>query len=1293
MRQIKLFIIAILTLVVIAFAAPTQVMGETNLVPLVRGTTQIFHYNTSNPVMIPSTYTEQESEFRGVWVATVFSLNMPLHTSETQYKAAYMDLINQVKANKMNAILFQVRPQNDAFHDSEYAPFSRWLTGTEGVDPGWDVMGWMIETAHANGIEFHAWMNPYRVANSSSAKQTMLNTLHPENFARQNPELVIAGNVSNNIYPYILNPGEPEVKTFIRNVVKEVIELYDVDGIHFDDYFYPYSGLNSDLDTYNTYKLPDQSLADWRRENVNDVIRGVKEDIDDYNETFDKDVRFGVSPFGIWRSGGEGSNTSTSALQSYSAQFADSKRWVEEEWVHYITPQVYWRFNHNLAPYADVVDWWASITRGTNVDLLIGHAIYNAHLNNWPNDEITTQIKYNQKHPEIKGSIMYSASYLHRAAMTDVNTHVWTETPLSTWQSSNVLTPQITATGNKDGQVYRGNVSISLTGEETLYVRLDDGAWIPYVDPIELTENGTYAIFAKSINALGEESLIASVNVVIEKVNTDIPTIRVEGEMIGDHYVVGSQVFIESNENIWVAINYGSVGAYEPYTGPITLTGTGNYFVRTKSVNSEGVESAENTLLIRVTEACYPDPSIQISGAGQPPYFQSATITLSSETTMSYRINGSAWTPYNDPVVIEVEGEYLFEYRNNDSCGIVHNTTLYIDNTPPDEPILNITGAFDGWFYTEHVTLSLTPEDLEDKIYYRIHNGTSWTGWNLYEEPLEFVINAIYTVEYYAIDQALNETETFDVRIRLNAPPTEDNLYVIRNGQFVMYYNTQERVTLPTTYQEKENEVRAVWVATVSNIDIPRHTSEDQYKNEIIKMLNRIEEANFNVMFFQVRPMNDAFYPSSFAPFSRFLTGTEGVDPGWDVLAFVITEAHKRGIEVHAWLNPYRVSSSTLPKDQQLSLLHDDNFAKQNPDFVLADNTGRLILNPGEHQVRIYLRNVISELISNYAIDGIHFDDYFYSYNGMNDAQDQELYNRTKLTNQSLADWRRMNVNILVQDIYLTINQYNQTQNKNVKFGISPFGIWKSGGVDGSNTATVTLESYHDQYADTKKWIEEGWLDYVIPQLYWEFSHSLAPFADLVDWWAALTEAHGVDLIIGHGFYRYSDNSWKDANEITEQIRYISQYPSIVGSAFFSYKTLNSPHALVTQALDRLSGFFWTTQPDFPWATDLEVFIPPVCEPGYELIDGECVLIPITCEPGYELIDGECVLIPITCEPGYELIDGQCVLIPIEEPTTPERRGCFGLWTVQKTPSASSWFISLFTVISLFGIIWIRKRI
>lgn len=1227
--------------------------AQTSMVVLTRNGQPVYHFNTSQPVMIPEHIQEKNQEFRAVWVATVFNLNMPQHTSESQYKAAFASLIADVKEKNMNAIFFQVRPMNDAFYASDLAPFSRYLTGVEGQDPGWDVMAYMVDYAKSQGVEFHAWLNPYRVGTSALEKSAFINTLSTANFGRKNPELVVQGTISNGQYPYILNPGEPEVKTYIRSVVVELMERYNVDGIHFDDYFYPYSGISSDQLTYQTYAPVGMNISDWRRENINDVIRGVKEDVDAHNLTQAKDVRFGVSPFGIWRSGGtEGSNTSTSALQSFTTQFADSRKWVQEGWVHYICPQVYWNFGHALAPYADVVDWWASVTRGTGVDLIIGHSPYHASINNWLNDELVMQLKYNQKHPEIKGSSMYSFAYIEHVHLNEVRSQSWTQVPTSTWESSQIAMPTINLTGTFDSGKYRSNVTVTLSSSYDVFYKINEGNWIPYLEPFVIDTQGITAIYAKAVTQT-EESLIASTTLHIEKVNMVVPQIVLNGDQIGGDYVAGTELVLLASEPIFYAINHGSIGSWQPYIGPIPLTGLGNHFIQAKTINSEGIESSMITRLVKIVPACYPEPTLTLEGEGNPPYYQNATLHLTGSTAMSYRINGGSWIPYESPIEFDQDGHYLFEYRNEDACQTVYQESFEIIQAIGD-PIIEIEGTSDGWYFTEVTTVTLIPADPLDTLYYRIHNGSSWTPWLIYQEPLVFEVNATYTLEFYAKDRALNQTETFEQRIRLNIPPSDDNQWIYRDGQIVRYYQSNVPVELPIHYREKDQEIRAIWVATVFNIDLASYVNEADYKSRIILMLDRIKALHFNTIFFQVRSMNDAFYPSSYAPISRFLTGIEGGDPGWDVLEFIIQEAHARGLELHAWLNPYRVTaSSTLSKEEQLSLLHETNFARQNPSLVMVDNNGALILNPGEPQVRAYLKNVIEELMMNYAIDGIHFDDYFYSYSGMSTTQDAHTYNRTKQALQSLADWRRDNVNTLVRDVFHLVEHYNQSQQRFMKFGISPFGIWKSGGPDGSNTSTSTLSSYSAQFADSKKWVEEGWLHYIIPQLYWEFSHRLAPFADLVDWWVDVTKDTSVKLIIGQGFYRYADGSWKDADEIIEQLRYMSQYPSIYGSSFFSYRTLNSSHALVVQALARIQESYWTQTVDFAWETSVVPPVPHECLPGETFQDGVCVPIPPQCHDDELLVDGVCVPKEPVCGTNETLIDGVCV--PEKEEPLDER--------------------------------------
>lgn len=1173
-------------------------------------TPSIFQTTAAVPL---NEYEEKDYELRAVWVATAWNLNIGTAINRTAFETEYRALVDRVKSKNMNAIFFQTRPMNDAWYDSMYAPFSKYMSGTENVDPGWDVMAFMIDYAHQQGIEFHAWMNPYRVVTTSSSKTTALNALSTKNFARINPQLVIAGNAdSNGNFPYILNPGEPQVKDYIVNIVDEIMDLYDIDGIHYDDYFYPYSGTptSADSTTYSANNPNNLSLEDWRRENVNDAVRMTFDAVEAHNLANGKNIRFGISPFGIWKNGGEGSDTN--GMQSYYAQFADSRRWVKEGWVHYINPQVYWQFTTAAAPYANVVDWWVEQVRGTGVDLVIGHSISAAQ--NWSSTEIQNQLLHNAQYPEIIGSAFYSAAYLNTTNVTNVVNNLWTTMPFGTLAESNVASPLVTFTGTKQGDEYRTNVTMSITSSDTIYYRLDYGTWTLYTTPVTFTTQGTYAIHVKAVNASNEESLIQGHTLIINKINTDVPVITPTGDKSGNDYLPGVSVSINANSSnpVWVAVNFGSVGPWVLYTEPLVLTNPGNYFIQTKTISSEGAESPVQTLSLKVVVPCYALPTALFAGTGSNDFYQSAVMTLNGVTNLQYNINGGTWTDYSAPVTFDQEGDYVIGYRNNDGCKTATYKTIVIDQTLPNDPAIDITGTKEGLYYITEVTAALSVED-DSTIYYRLHDGSNWTSWQVYVDPFEFYLNNLYTLEYYAIDEALNVSETLTERFRMQLPPVEDNLYVIRDGEPVNYYQTNTPIELPTTWSEKDKEVRAVWVATVSNIDVPMMTTEAAYKAQLIAIIERVKAVHMNTIFFQVRPMNDAFYYSEFAPMSRYINGTEGFDPGFDVLAFMVEEGHKRGIEIHAWLNPYRVSTGTDDKMTQLNALHEDNFARKNPNLVIADSQGKLILNPGEPAVRNYLNQVVNELVTKYAIDGIHFDDYFYSYSGMNNAQDAETFLSNNPNGLSLADWRRNNVDQMVEMVFDTVEAENIAKQKNMKFGISPFGIWKSGG-DGSNTSSGALQSYSAQFADSKKWVEEGWVHYIMPQLYWQFDHSAAPYADLVDWWAEITENAGVDLIIGHGFYRYAEtsNNWTNENEFLEQLRYASQYPSVKGHALFSFKTLNSTDPEVVQALERMDNYYWTTDVQTHWyKAPVDPVDPepedPICDSDETLIDGKCV--------------------------------------------------------------------------------------
>jgi len=373
-----------------------------------------------------------------------------------------------------------------------------------------------------------------------------------------------------------------------------------------------------------------------------------------------------------------------------------------------------------------------------------------------------------------------------------------------------------------------------------------------------------------------------------------------------------------------------------------------------------------------------------------------------------------------------------------------------------------------------------------------------------------------------------------------------------------------EHVLLPSVYHPKPSEVRGVWVATIDNIDFPPHSSVDAFKHDFAELLTNLQRANINTIFFQVRPMNDAFYRSRLNPWSRFLTGAEGRPlPGnFDPMEYMIAESHRRGIMFHAWLNPYRVTKNAeRSKMDYLNTLASNNFARLNPSMVMdVYNSGKrqLMLDPGEPQVVNFLINTVKEIVANYDVDGIHFDDYFYPYSGCGNA-DARTFARYNSRHLSLENWRTENVNALVWGVSKAIEVHNHTARKRVQFGISPFGIWRNIKNDSRGSLTSGSESLSNQYADTRQWIKSGWIDYVIPQVYWPFEHEKAAYAAVTDWWVQTVRGTRVSLYIGHIPGYYGMGLWQNPREISNQLRYNLKHSEIKGEVMFSYKSLFRP--------------------------------------------------------------------------------------------------------------------------------------
>jgi len=373
------------------------------------------------------------------------------------------------------------------------------------------------------------------------------------------------------------------------------------------------------------------------------------------------------------------------------------------------------------------------------------------------------------------------------------------------------------------------------------------------------------------------------------------------------------------------------------------------------------------------------------------------------------------------------------------------------------------------------------------------------------------------------------------------------------NDKPINYFKTNEQIIIPDTYQEKP--FRAFWVSNVVNIDLPTTKDVKAYKDAVIKMLDTALEYNLTAIFFQVRTTNDAFYASKLNPYSRFLTGKEGLEPPFDVMNFVINETKKRDLEFHAWCNPYRVSMGHKGSVESYYETCDDlNFAKQNQDLTLVDTNGQIILNPTKEAVKQFIVDSMIEITEQYDIDGIHFDDYFYPYAGLNEKHnDQADYEARTDQSQTLGDFRRMHVTDVIKRVHQAIKQVNP----NVRFGVSPFGIWmnKINDSRGSNTDKACSQSYDNQYADTYTWVKNAYVDYVVPQIYWEFGHKIAPHADILKWWVDLCKDSKVELYIGHAAYRLGqEGEFENPQEVVNQLKFANQHETVKGNVFFTYK-------------------------------------------------------------------------------------------------------------------------------------------
>lgn len=386
--------------------------------------------------------------------------------------------------------------------------------------------------------------------------------------------------------------------------------------------------------------------------------------------------------------------------------------------------------------------------------------------------------------------------------------------------------------------------------------------------------------------------------------------------------------------------------------------------------------------------------------------------------------------------------------------------------------------------------------------------------------------------------------------------------------------------TLPARARSPKREFRAAWIATVSNIDWPSKPGLPaiQQQAEFINRLDALKAIGCNAVFVQVRPAADAFYPSKIEPWSRFLTGKQGQPPfpAYDPLQFMIEETHKRNMEFHAWFNPFRALTDSKKNPNPVS-----HVTLAHPDWIISYG-GKSYINPGIPAAREYVINVIMDVVKRYDVDGIHLDDYFYPYRiaGL-EFGDQLSFQRFKESFTSKDDWRRDNVSTFVTTLYANI----KSTKKYVKFGISPFGVWRNASKDPEGSQTRGGQTcYDDLYSDVVEWLKRGWVDYVLPQLYWEHQHRAAAFEVLLPWW----EAHSYDrhMYFGLGVYRMAEaksGPWTSTRELLTQIKDIREQSSNPGVVFYSASSFDKIGPAIRDSLRMTYNRDIAFPPAMPW--------------------------------------------------------------------------------------------------------------
>ncbi|EGT3571407.1 glycoside hydrolase family 10 protein [Citrobacter amalonaticus] len=383
--------------------------------------------------------------------------------------------------------------------------------------------------------------------------------------------------------------------------------------------------------------------------------------------------------------------------------------------------------------------------------------------------------------------------------------------------------------------------------------------------------------------------------------------------------------------------------------------------------------------------------------------------------------------------------------------------------------------------------------------------------------------------------------------------------------------------TSPSKAHKLNQPVRGVWLATVSRLDWPPVASVNvnnaavriaMQKKALADKLDNLQSLGINTVFFQVKPDGTALWPSSILPWSDMLTGKIGENPGYDPLQFILDEAHKRNMRVHAWFNPYRVSTNVKPAtvnelNRTVSLQPASVFVLHRDWIRIAGD--RYVLDPGIPEARDWITSIVAEVVKRYPVDGVQFDDYFYAESPGSALNDSVTFRRYGQGFSSKADWRRHNTQLLIEQVSRTIRQINP----DVEFGVSPAGVWRNRSHDPAGSDTRGAAAYDESYADTRLWVQQGLLDYIAPQIYWPFSRDAARYDVLAKWWADVVKPTKTRLYIGVALYKVGEPSRNEPDwtvnggvpELKKQLDLNESMPQISGTILFRENNLNQPQA------------------------------------------------------------------------------------------------------------------------------------